>query len=95
MIKDITIKFTDGNTAVAFPNPTMDHTVLMFSSPVENTTQLEITNAQGNVIHTLTVAAGTDRVELDLSRWQAGYYFIYSTEQGFRQLVNKIIKAVN
>jgi len=40
-----------------------------------------------------TMASGMDRIDLNVSKWQAGYYFIYTSENGYRQLVNKVLKA--
>ncbi|MFT7450367.1 MAG: hypothetical protein ACI9VN_001084 [Patescibacteria group bacterium] len=92
-VKDITIKFTDGNKGIIFPNPAIDLTTLIFSTPLEKQTDFEVVNAQGSIVKRFTMAPGMDRIDLNVSKWQTGYYFIYTTGSGYRQLVNKLLKA--
>jgi hypothetical protein len=94
-VRDIIIKFTDGNKGIVFPNPATDLTSLMFGSPLVKTTEFEIVNSQGSTVKRFSMAAGMDRIDLIISQWQTGYYYIYTTENGYRQLVNKLLKVSN
>ncbi|MFK7808442.1 MAG: SdrD B-like domain-containing protein, partial [Saprospiraceae bacterium] len=94
-VKDITISFTDGNKGIVFPNPATDITSLLFSSPLEKTIDFEVVNTQGVVVKRFTMVSGMDRIDLNVATWQTGYYYIYTTEGGYRQLVNKVLKASN
>ncbi len=79
-------------TVSTFPNPVEGPATLILSDPFEQKATIEITDAHGKTIKTIDVPAGVYQIQIDLSKYDAGFYFVYTNENGYRQLVDKILK---
>ncbi|GIV30033.1 MAG: hypothetical protein KatS3mg028_1099 [Bacteroidia bacterium] len=77
----------------AYPNPTNDFTQLVVNLDKASDIKVEITNALGQVINSMTIKgeAGQHVINVDLSNENAGVYF-YNITTDFGKTSGKIIK---
>jgi len=94
-VKEAVLKFSDSSTGIVYPNPAVNQATLQMSEPFKSETIIEVTSAAGQTLEIITVPAGTSQVSIDLSKYKAGYYFIYSNDQGYKKLINKVLKVVD
>ncbi len=78
---------------IAYPNPTKDITTLRVVTPFEVDATVEIVNAAGQVLEVIMIEAGTNSQQIDLTKYQAGFYFLNIKYDGFRKLVHRVLKV--
>ncbi len=70
------IIYTDSKVAMLYPNPTSHVATLEIFETFETEVQAEVLNAQGARMWAQTLPADVKRIELDLSEYPAGAYFL-------------------
>ncbi|MFK7773065.1 MAG: SdrD B-like domain-containing protein [Saprospiraceae bacterium] len=78
---------------IVYPNPVMHTTTLRVVTPFETDAQIEIISQSGKIIKVLTMEAGANSKQLDLSNYSAGIYYAYINYNGHRTLVHHIVKV--
>ena len=78
---------------ILYPNPTKDVTTLRVVTPFEENATVEIVNASGQILEIISVEAGVNSQEIDLRKYQPGFYFLNIKYNGFKTLVQRVLKV--
>ncbi len=78
-----------------FPNPTQDYSNINFTNTIRENSILEVVNANGQVMETTVLGAGTTYTQIDLTAYQPGMYYIYLQTNSRRDLIQQILKVAN
>ena len=92
-IETVIVSGNDVTDVIVYPNPVMHTTTLRLVTPFETDAQIEIISQSGKIIKVLTIEAGANSKQLDLSNYAAGIYYAYINYNGHRTLVHNIIKV--
>jgi hypothetical protein len=76
------------------PNPTSDVTSIQFNSAVEETATLNLFNISGQVISSSihNIVNGSNTIDLDLSSFEAGAYFLQISTSQFTTTMTPLVK---
>ena len=75
----------------AFPNPTSGDVTIRWSTKFSETQELNIFDISGRSLKQLLVPSKTESLQIDMSAYQSGVYFIESKGKTERHIV-KLIK---
>ena len=92
-VETVIISGNDLPDVIVYPNPTVNTTTLRVVTPFEKDAQIEIVDRLGRVLDVITMNAGANSKQIDLSRYAAGTYFAYINYNGHRTLVYNIVKV--
>ncbi|MFK8010335.1 MAG: SdrD B-like domain-containing protein [Saprospiraceae bacterium] len=92
-IETVIVSGNDIPDVIVYPNPVIHTTTLRVVTPFETDAQIEIINQAGKIIKVLTMEAGANSKQLDLSNYTAGIYYAYINYNGHRTLVHNIVKV--
>ena len=92
-IETVIVSGNDVPDVIVYPNPVIHITTLRVVTPFETDAQIEIISQSGKIIKVLTMEAGANSKQLDLSDYTAGIYYAYINYNGHRTLVHNIIKV--
>lgn len=70
------------NSLQIFPNPSFGRLVLRTTIPIYNNAQAQVYNALGVLVHTTTVDLSHQLVEIDLSTFSGGMYWVSIQQNG-------------
>lgn len=86
---------TSNDAALIFPNPVVHKAVLQFSSSASYKYVLKVTNVSGKLLQTIqgTSYPGKNEVQIDMSKYSKGTYFIMLTYDGGKKKVLKLSKG--
>jgi len=90
-VKSIVIE-ADLPDAILYPNPTKEITTMRVVSPFIADATLEIVSVTGQILRTEVIPMGTNSMEIDLSEYQSGFYFINISYDGFKKMVHRVLK---
>ena len=77
---------------IVYPNPTRRVTTIRAVEAFEADAQVEIVSAAGQILNILTINSGNNVLELDLSQYPAGFYFVNIKYNDFKKLVHRVMK---
>ncbi len=92
-IETVIVSGNDLPDVIVYPNPVIKTATLRVVTPFETDAQIEIVNQAGQIMKTLTISAGANSKQIDLSNYTAGVYFAYINYNGHRTLVYHIVKV--
>ncbi len=78
---------------IAQPNPTKGRTTLRLVTPFESDATIEVVSPTGQVLEVLNIPAGAHTQEINLERYQPGFYLLNIKYNGFQQLVHRVMKV--
>ena len=90
-IEEVAIR-QESNNGFVYPNPATEMTNLQMEEPFEAQTTVEIISTEGEILDAIQVEEGATNVQIDLTNYRSGYYFIYSNALGNRTLLTRIMK---
>ena len=91
-VKSIVIE-ADLPDAILYPNPTKAITTMRVVSPFIADATLEIVSVTGQILRTEVIPTGTNSLEIDLTEYQSGFYFINISYDGFKKMVHRVLKT--
>lgn len=64
-----------------YPNPAREALYIQFPEPGQNSSQLYVTSFDGRILYeeVLSIKRVSNRVQLDITQWKAGVYFVHVT----------------
>lgn len=86
------IKESDIFEASVGPNPTMDKTTIRFNSEVENAT-VNVYNVLGELVSSINLTTKSNAVDVDLSKFDAGTYFVKVISENVSSKAIPILKV--
>ena len=92
-VETVIISGNDLPDVIVYPNPTINTTTLRVVTPFEEDAQIEIVDRLGRVLNVITMQAGANSKQIDLSGYASGTYFAYINYNGHRTLVYNIVKV--
>ncbi len=92
-IETVIVSGDDIPDVIVYPNPVIHTTTLRVVTPFETDAQIEIISQSGKIIKVITMEAGSNSKQLDLSDYTAGIYYAYINYNGHRTLVHNIVKV--
>ena len=78
-----------------FPNPTQNFSNINFTNTIRENSILEVVNAYGQVMETKSLPSGTTYIQVDLTSYQPGMYYIYLQTNTRKNLIQQILKVSN
>ncbi len=91
-IQSVSVERDGVSEALAYPNPTKDRTTLRVVEPYEADAKITVVNTLGQTLKTLTLTAGKNSLTIDLSAFEAGFYYIQLEYQGRQKLTMPVLK---
>ncbi len=92
-VQSVILGNDDLGDVVAYPNPTKGNTTLRVVTPFENDATIEVVSATGQILEVLAMPAGSNSKEINLSKYQPGFYFLNIKYNGFKKLVHRVLKV--
>ena len=78
---------------IVYPNPTPDVVVFESLKKIDEEGQITLVDALGRVLETIIIPAQTETIAVDLSKHQAGTYFLFIKYNSAKLRTQKIIKT--
>lgn len=92
-VQSVVLESEDLQDLITYPNPTMGITTLRVVSPFEADATVEVVNSTGQIMDIIILPAGSNSIEMDLTEYQAGFYFLNVKYGGFKKLVHRVLKV--
>jgi len=77
---------------ILFPVPTLDVVNFETLKLTDNEGKIQVVDAYGHTLDELTIPANTERLQVDLSPYPTGTYFLYIRYDSVRMQAHKVIK---
>jgi SdrD B-like protein/type IX secretion system substrate protein len=92
-VESVTINNEDLPDVILFPNPTRETLTLIAATSFEEEASIEVFNSAGQFLEIIQIQAGTNSEEINLSKYDPGFYFLIIKYNGFRRLSHRVLKT--